>query len=298
VLTWDTCHSEVCSCFEGPTMSEPNAEQAAYWNDAAGRTWAEVQEALDRQLGPLGRATIAALAVMPGERILDVGCGSGQTSLELARLVQPNGAVLGVDLSAPLLEVARRRASGVGSLSFAQGDAQIFPFAPESFDAAFSRFGVMFFADPVAAFINIRRALKPGGRLAFACWRTADENPTFTLPMQAAAPYLPPIPPAAEPEAPGPFAFARQERVRGILAAAGFEAVKIAPHDEAVGSGNLETAVALSLRIGMLGRFLNDNPSLREVAAQPVQAALAAHDGPEGIKLDAAIWIVTARSSG
>jgi len=279
-------------------MSEPNAVQAAYWNDTAGRIWAEVQEPLDRQLAPLGRAAIAALAATPGERILDIGCGSGQTSLELARAVEPGGVVLGIDLSIPLLEVAQRRASRLERLSFVQGDAQIFPFAPESFDAAFSRFGVMFFADPVAAFINIQRTLKPGGRLAFACWRTPEENPTFILPMQAAAPYLPPLLPTAEPDAPGPFAFASQERVREILAAAGFEAVNIAPHDEEVGSGDLETAVALSLRIGMLGRFLSDNPSMREVAVQPVRAALAGHDGPEGVKLNAAIWIVTARSPG
>lgn len=277
-------------------MSEPNEAQATYWNDAGGRAWAEVQEPLDLQLAPLGRAAMTALAPMPGEHILDIGCGSGQTSLELARAVEPDGVVLAIDLSVPLLEVARHRGSGFEGLSFVQGDAQVFPFAPESIDAAFSRFGVMFFADPVAAFVNIRRALKPGGRLAFACWRAPEENPTFTLPMQAAAPYLPPLPPVAEPDAPGPFAFASQERVRGILAAAGFQGVYVAPHDEAVGSGDLETALALSLRIGMLGRFLNDNPSMREVAAQPVRAALAAHDGSEGVKLDAAIWIVTARS--
>lgn len=279
-------------------MSEPNAEQATYWNDTAGRTWAEVQGPLDRQLAPLGRVAMAALAAAPGERIVDIGCGSGQASLELARAVQPGGVVLGIDLSAPLLEAARRRAAGLDELSFVQGDAQIFPFAPASFDAAFSRFGVMFFADPVAAFVNIRRALKPRGRLAFACWRTPEENPILTLPMQAAAPHLPPLPPAAEPDAPGPFAFANQDRVRGILASAGFEAVIVAPHDEAVGSGDLETMLAVSLRVGSLGRFLNDNPWMRATAAPPVQAALAAHEGPDGVKLKAAIWMVTARSPG
>src|SRR3546814_665593 len=247
-------------------------------------------------LAPLGRAAMNALTAMPGERILDIGCGSGQTSLELVGAVEPGGEVLGIDLSAPLLEVAQRRNSGHQGLRFVQGDAQVFPFAPASFDAAFSRFGVMFFADPVAAFLNIRRGLKPGGRLAFACWRSLEENPTYTLPMQAAAAYLPPVPPNVEPDAPGPFAFANQERVRTILAAAGFEAVNVAPHDEAVGSGSLESALALSLKVGMLGRFLNDNPAMREVAVAPVRKALAAHDGPEGVMLDAAIWIVTARS--
>src|SRR3546814_2320304 len=129
-------------------------------------------------LAPLGRAAMNALTAMPGERILDIGCGSGQTSLELGGAVEPGGEVLGIDLSAPLLEVAQRRNSGHQGLRFVQGDAQVFPFAPASFDAAFSRFGVMFFADPVAAFLNIRRGLKPGGRLAFACWRSLEENPT------------------------------------------------------------------------------------------------------------------------
>lgn len=243
-------------------MSQPNAEQSEYWNSTAGRTWAESSEPLDRQLAPLGRAAMAALRANSGERLLDVGCGAGLTSVR-----------------------------------FLQGDAQHFPFAPGTFDAAYSRFGVMFFADPVAAFANLRRALKPGGRLAFACWRPMEESPAFTVPLQAAVPHLPPLPPARDPDAPGPFAFASQERVRRILAAAGFDAIRVAPHDEAVGVGDLETAVALALRMGPLGRLLVDHPSLREGVAPPVRAAMAAYAGPDGVRLDAAIWIVTARSA-
>jgi len=278
-------------------MSQPNAEQSEYWNSTAGRTWAESSEPLDRQLAPLGRAAMAALRANSGERLLDVGCGAGQTSCDLARAVAPGGEVVGIDLSVPLLEVARRRAAGLTSVRFLQGDAQHFPFAPGTFDAAYSRFGVMFFADPVAAFANLRRALKPGGRLAFACWRPMEESPAFTVPLQAAVPHLPPLPPARDPDAPGPFAFASQERVRRILAAAGFDAIRVAPHDEAVGVGDLETAVALALRMGPLGRLLVDHPSLREGVAPPVRAAMAAYAGPDGVRLDAAIWIVTARSA-
>ena len=147
-------------------MSEaPNAAQVAYWNDAAGQTWAEMQEALDRQLAPLGRAAMAALAPTPGERLLDIGCGAGQTTLELAAAVAPGGEVLGLDISRPLLEVARARPA-VPGVRFLEGDAQTHAFEPAGFDGAFSRFGVMFFADPPAAFANIRRALKPGGRAA------------------------------------------------------------------------------------------------------------------------------------
>lgn len=278
-------------------MSEPNAAQAAYWNDVAGRSWAQFQEGLDRQVAPLGRRAMAALGPAPGERILDIGCGSGQTSLELAQAVGAGGRVLAVDLSEPLLEIARRRAAGVEQLEVRQGDAQTFPFEPGGFDAAFSRFGVMFFEDPAAAFANIRRGLRPAGRLAFVCWRKPDENPIMRLPMEAAGSLVPaPTPP--EPGAPGPFAFADPDRVRSILATAGFADVEITPHDEKVGSGDLETAVALALRIGPLGSILRENPGLKEAVAPRVRAAFLEHDGPEGPKLDAAVWIVTARSPG
>ena len=275
-------------------MSEPaNAAQVAYWNDAAGQTWAEMQEALDRQLAPLGRAAMAALAPKRGERLLDVGCGAGQTTLELAAAVAPGGEVVGLDISRPLLEVARARPPAAG-VSFLEGDAQTHPFEPASFDGAFSRFGVMFFADPPAAFANIRGALKPGGRLAFVCWRPLAENPIMTAPMAAAAQHLPPPAPPADPHAPGPFAFADPERVRGILAAAGFESVTIAPHDEAIGGGDLGTAVGLSLRIGPLGMMLRENPDKRDAVVAAVRETLTAYDGPEGVKLPSATWIVSA----
>ncbi|HVI33413.1 class I SAM-dependent methyltransferase [Phenylobacterium sp.] len=279
-------------------MSEaPNAAQVAYWNDAAGQTWAEMQEALDRQLAPLGRAAMAALGPKPGERLLDIGCGAGQTTLELAAAVAPGGEVVGFDISRPLLEVARARPAAAG-VSFLEGDAQTHPFEPASFDGAFSRFGVMFFADPPAAFANIRRALKPGGRLAFVCWRPPAENPIMTAPMAAAAQHLPAPAPPADPHAPGPFAFADPERVRGILAAAGFEAVTISPHDEAVGGGDLRTAVGLSLRIGPLGMMLRENPDKRDAVVAAVREALTAYDGPEGVKLPSATWIVSATVPG
>jgi len=276
-------------------MSEAaNAAQIAYWNDAAGQTWAEMQEALDRQLAPLGRAAMAALAPKPGERLLDIGCGAGQTTLELAAAVAPGGEVVGLDISRPLLEVARGRPATAG-VSFLEGDAQTHPFEPASFDGAFSRFGVMFFADPPAAFANIRRALKPGGRLAFVCWRGMGENPIMTAPLTAALAHLPaPSPP--DPTAPGPFAFADPDRVRGILRTAGFEGIELAPHDEKIGGGDLRTAVGLALRVGPLGMLLRENPDKRDVVVAAIREALARHEGPDGVKLDSATWIVTART--
>jgi len=274
----------------------PNANQAAFWNDAAGRTWVEAQDPLDRQLEPLGRRGMAALAPAAGERVLDIGCGAGATSLALAEAVGPRGEVLGVDISAPLLDAARRRARGVANLRFAEADAQTYAFEAGAFDAAFSRFGVMFFADPAAAFGNIRRALRPDGRLAFVCWRKPEESPIITLPMQAAIPHLPEPPPPATPAAPGPFAFADPDRVRGILQTAGFKTIDLTPHDEKVGGGDLEAVVALAFKIGPLGALLRETPHLRPKVEAAVRAAMAAHDTPDGVKLNAAVWIVTARA--
>jgi SAM-dependent methyltransferase len=276
---------------EAPNAA-PNAGQVAYWNDTAGSVWAQAQGPLDRQLAPLGRRAMAALAPQPGERILDIGCGAGETSLELARAVGPDGRVTGVDISRPLLEIARRRAEGA---AFIEADAQTYPFEAGAFDAAFSRFGVMFFAEPAAAFANIRRALKPGGRLAFVCWRPAAENPILSLPFAAAATYLPP-PTPPEPGAPGPFAFADPERVRGILAQAGFADVALTSYETKIGGGDLETALGLALKIGPLGSALREHPDKRDIVIAAVRAALAQHVGPDGVKLDSATWIVTARS--
>jgi SAM-dependent methyltransferase len=275
----------------------PNAQQATYWNEQAGPTWAELQEPLDRQLESLGRRVMADLALKPGQAVLDVGCGAGATSLALAEAVSPGGSVLGADLSRPLLDLAQHRAAGL-PVSFIQADAQTHVFEAGGFDAIFSRFGVMFFADPVAAFTNLRRALKSSGRLGFVCWRTPAENPIMTLPMAAALPLIstPPAPP--EPGAPGPFAFADPERVRGILTDAGFGDIAIAPHDEKIGAGDLNTVLSLALKVGPLGALLRENPDQRGAVIAAVRAALAPHEGAEGVKLDSATWIVTARNPG
>lgn len=272
-------------------MDEANARQVAYWNESAGPTWAELQVPLDRQLAPLGRRAMSELDLGPGRRVLDVGCGAGETTLSLA---QTGAAAVGVDISRPLLEIARSRSEGRADVTFLEGDAQTHPFPPGRFDAVFSRFGVMFFADPAAAFANIRRALKAGGRLAFVCWRTPAENPIMSLPMQAALVHVDAPPAAPEPGAPGPFAFADPDRVRAILAAAGFENVTITAHDEAIGPGDLETTLSLALRVGPLGALLRENPEKRDAVIAAVRAALAPHDGPEGVKLGSATWIVTA----
>ena len=276
-------------------MDQNNPLPARTQDEIRVGAWAEVREALERQLAPLGRPALAKLAPHPGESILDIGCGGGETALNLAQAVAPDGTVMGVDLSASVLAFARRLAEGCERVRFVQADAQVFPFEPASFDAAFSRFGVMFFTDPIAAFINIRRSLRPNGRLAFVCWRALEENQLDLLPLTAASAHLPPQP-AHDPDAPGPFAFANADRVRGILASAGFGEIEITARDEQVGSGDLDTMLAVCSRVGALGKILRENPALRAVTLPAVRSALAAHDGPDGVRLNAATWVVTARA--
>ncbi len=274
-----------------------NSDQIAYWNAGAGETWAALQNRLDRQIQPLGRLAMDALAVAPGDRVIDVGCGCGQTTLELAVRAGPAGSVLGVDISAPMLAVARRRplARGLAGVRFLEADAQSHAFAPGGAEALFSRFGVMFFADPTAAFANLRSALAPGGGLAFVCWRAMELNPFMTLPMSAALPLLPPMAPPM-PGGPGPFAFADADRVRGILAGAGFHRIEMRPHDEAIGGGDLDETLDLALKIGPLGAAVRDQPELSAQVAEAVRAALEPHAGPSGVFLPSASWIVTAES--
>ncbi|MFO1081242.1 MAG: class I SAM-dependent methyltransferase [Reyranellaceae bacterium] len=258
--------------------------------------WAEVRDLLELQLAPLGAPALDALAARPGEAVLDIGCGGGDTALALADAVAPHGSVTGIDLSAAVLAHAQPLSGRRPGLRFLLGDAQSFPFEAATFDAAFSRFGVMFFADPVAAFANIRRSLKPGGRLAFVCWRALADNPLDHLPLAAAAAHLPPQPPE-DPQAPGPFSFADPDRVRGLLHAAGFDSIDVVPHDRKVGSGDLESMLRVCTRVGALGKILRETPALRARALPAVRAALAEHDGPAGVQLAAATWVVTARVS-
>ena len=154
---------------------DPNRAQIDYWNEQSGPKWVEQQGQLDRLLATLGAVVMHRLALRPGQRVLDVGCGCGHTTLDLAGRVAPTGSVLGVDVSGPMLTRARERARDLPNVTFLQGDAQTHRFEPASVDAIFSRFGVMFFAEPDMAFRNFQRALKPGGRLVFVCWRTPRE---------------------------------------------------------------------------------------------------------------------------
>lgn len=223
--------------------------------DLRAQAWADVCELLDLQLSPLGMRAIDALSPMPGDVVVDVGCGAGQSVLQLAERVGPGGRVIGIDIAGRLLDLAKRRADGLRHASFIEADAQSIELPGHSTDGIFSRFGVMAFADPLTAFSNFQRILKPSGRLAFVCWRALEENELDLLPLQATG-----LESMADP---APFSFADAGVLRATLEAAGFEDVTLQANDERVSSGNLEAMATVLLRVGSLGKMLRENPDLR-----------------------------------
>jgi SAM-dependent methyltransferase len=278
-----------------------NSAQAEYWNASAGQKWTDYQEHQDQVLRPVSERLIAAAAPKPGERVIDVGCGCGATTIQFAEPVGPAGAVLGVDVSEPMLARARERAPQDLPIRFELADATIYAFEPKAADLVASRFGVMFFADPAKSFANLRKGLKPGGRLAFACWRAAKQNPFFVLPLREAGKHAPPLP-ETDPEAPGPFAFANDARVRRILSEAGYADIELKPQDLeldiAVGRG-LDTAVQSAMTIGPTSRMLDgQSEAVRAAATADIRKALAAHARGDSVPLGAAIWMVRATNPG
>jgi SAM-dependent methyltransferase len=279
---------------------DQNADQIAYWNGPGGQRWASRQAAQDILLAPVAEILIDRAKPQAGERIIDVGCGSGATSIAFARKVAPSGHVFGVDVSGPMLERARQSAPKDLPVEFTLADATIYPFVPASFDLLASRFGVMFFADPAKSFANMRKALRPSGRLTFACWREPRENPWMMTGLQAVYQHVPKLPQQG-PEDPGPFSFASEARVHRILGDAGFTGVAMEPCplslDIAIGGG-LDAAVQSSLEIGPASRALEGQPAeLRAAATNSIREVLAPFVKGNAVPLAGSIWIVTARAS-
>ncbi|MFZ4686102.1 MAG: class I SAM-dependent methyltransferase [Hyphomonadaceae bacterium] len=279
-------------------MAGNNAKQVADWNGSVGERWAADQERTDKFIRPYGDAAIAAANVLPGASVLDVGCGCGDTSLAVATLVGTLGRVVGVDVSAPMLEVARRRAVGIGNVTFLQADASTAVLAGP-FDVLISRFGVMFFDDPVAAFTHLRRALKPGGRFAFVCWQTAAENPWASLPAQAARKAIGAAATPTDPYAPGPFAFGDRERLEGILGAAGFADTIIEGFEAPMYLGSSPRSAAEGVaRIGPASRIAIDaGPDHFPAIVHAIEGALQPYAAEDGsIYLLGRTWIASGRA--
>jgi SAM-dependent methyltransferase len=276
-----------------------NAAQIEFWNSAATRAWADQYARMDRAVAALTKELLDLAAPQPGEHVLDIGCGPGTTVLELAKHVGPGGHVLGADVSEPSVARARERigAAGLRHAEVIVADASVHPFPPGSFELTFSRFGIMFFSDPVAAFANVRRAMKPGGRLALAVFRPASEKLWPNAPFEAVRHLLPPIP-APGPEEPGPYSWADPARVHRILEGAGFGEVSLTPLDPVIqlaGPKGEAEAADFVMAMGPLMRVL---PSLSAAQRENVRATLEVyfkgHATSQGVVLPAEIWVVRA----
>jgi len=247
---------------------------------------AEVADLLDLQLSPLGLAAMDALAPQPGQTIVDIGCGAGQTVQQLASRVGPSGRIIGVDTASRVLDVARSRTAALDQVQLIQADAATLALPDEMADGVYSRFGVMALDDPVAAFANFRRITRRGGRLAFVCWRSLEENELDLIPLQAAG-----LDSAVDQT---PFRFERRDYLLDVLRTAGFAKIEINAFDARVSSGNLDAMMAVLTKVGALGKLLRESPTLISSVEPKVRAVLMSGATNRDISLKAATWIVSA----
>jgi SAM-dependent methyltransferase len=277
-----------------------NIEQAEFW---AQRTpsWLELEERTETVAGQVGQLAMDRLGLRPGQRVVDLGCGAGRTTLELASRVGPGGEVVGVDISAGMLAAARDRAArlGAGNVEFVHGDVQVHDLGQARFDAAYSRFGVMFFADPVAAFANVRGALRPGGMLSFVCWQSVFDNEWMLIPGVAVAAVTGSLPPAPGPDEPGPFSLADPGRVRAVLDAAGFSSIAVTPHADQVviSEAGIPEAAWASTQRGAVRQALQDaDEPTRERALAAIEAAFRERLQDGEVRASRGVLLVTGRA--
>jgi SAM-dependent methyltransferase len=274
-----------------------NIEQAEFWSQLA-PTWLELEDQLEKVGGLPGQLAMDRLNLLPGQRVVDLGCGAGRTTLELASRVGRDGEVVGVDIAAEMLARGRERAArlGTGNIEFLHADVQVHDLGEGRFDAAYSRFGVMFFTDPAAAFANIRRALRPGGVLSFVCWQSVFDNEWMLIPGAAVATVTGSLPPMPGPEEPGPMSLADPDRIRAVLDAAGFDSVAIAPHaDQVVINEDRIPEVALtSIRVGGVREALRDaDEQTRQRALAAIEEALRARLQDGEVRASRGVLLVT-----
>lgn len=275
---------------------QANDEQTKLWNGLAGRAWVDVQEPLDRMLKPFEELLVDAVGAESARRVLDVGCGTGSTTLAVARRLGAEAHCVGIDISDPMIRAARQRAQTEGSPArFICADAQNHAFDPACFDMIVSRFGVMFFADPIQAFANMRRAASHGAMLRFVAWRGAAENPFMTTAEHAAAPFLPDLP-ARRPDAPGQFAFADERRVRRVLEDSGWAEVDIRPIDVACTLPERDL-VRYVTRLGPVGLVLHAaDDRTRTRAIETIRLAFDPYVHGNEVRFTAACWMADARA--
>jgi SAM-dependent methyltransferase len=279
-------------------MTFANTEQAEFWA-ARASSWMSLESYHEQVIGPAGHMAMDRLDPQPGQQIIDLGCGTGQTTLELAGRVAPGGGVLGIDIAVALLERAREHAAaaGIDNIDFRHADAQSDDLGRGRFDGAFSRFGVMFFADPVAAFANIHRCLKPGAVLSFVCWQPISSNQWMFIPAQAAVSVLGTPPEMTAPDTPGPFSLSDKDRVGRVVGSARFHSIDIKAHDDLIRTpveGIPETADS-ALRMGAVQRMLQDaNPETIQRVRAAIEEAMRARVRDGEVSLTRAVFLVRA----
>ena len=283
-------------------VETPNAAQQHYWNTVAGPRWVGFGGAVESRVREANGPLLARAAPQPGENVLEDGGGTGATTVPLAAAVGERGHVLGVDITAPMLAVARRRVaeSGLANISLLLADAQAYAFESGRFDLIVSRFGVMFFADPTAAFRNLCSAARPGGRLCFACWAPLADNPQWLVAYDIALRHLgPPVP--KDPRAPGPLAFSDPDYVRDFLTAAGFTDIEIRRKQLDIIGASPEAEAEFAVTMGPSGRLIDEkqpDPATREALKREIVAAYAALVKNGELRLPATTFLVAARRPG
>lgn len=278
----------------------PNADQIEFWNGEGGQKFIKYQNALDEMLEPFGNETISRLGIKSGEVVLDIGCGCGATTLEIARRVGAKGEAVGVDISEPMLARAEDAAAHaeLTNIFFERADVETGVLHRDSFDAAFSRFGIMFFETPETALTNVGKMLHDKGRIGFACWQPLEKNPWIAMQIEVVMPLIDEPPAPLGPEDPGPFSFADPDRVRRILTTAGFGDIQIesyAPEIVIGATHDLDDAAEFALDMGPASRLLADaSAEVKAKSLEGVKEAFGRFHTDKGVVLESAAWIVTA----
>lgn len=268
--------------------------EAEYWNNEGGRRWVSLIDRLERLAGTFSENLFEGVNAQAGESVLDIGCGGGPTSQSFAQAVGPAGRVVGADISDVILDVARQRYSTQQNLQFLTADAGTYPFPNEAYDVVASRFGVMFFPDPFAAFLNIQKSLKPTGRLCIVCWQGLQENPWMSVPAAAAFSILP-RPEKPAPGSPGPFSLSDPDRVREILTAANFDNIRLEKVEREVNMGGVDEALDTLTNLGPAAASIREAESAdRDAALAAMRKVLEQNQSSEGVLLKGAVWVIRA----